>query len=165
MLIFFCCMISNANVFEWSKCSQQDCTSRIFKKINNLGFDHPLSFSLSFIKMMKLIVYLSVLLPILFLQERGLIRDVLLYLHAFCIPFIITSSSSNDLYGLKHFIFNLELPPRTLWFNMGFWESPNATFPEACAHLVKTVIKNMNLNRESNVLGWCVSIFPIWQII
>ncbi|KAI8888541.1 S-adenosyl-L-methionine-dependent methyltransferase [Backusella circina FSU 941] len=35
---------------------------------------------------------------------------------------------------------------------MGLWEMPHATFPEACEHLVKTVVKGMHLNRESDVL-------------
>jgi hypothetical protein len=32
------------------------------------------------------------------------------------------SSSGGGLYGLDHAILNLEVPPKNLWLNMGYWE-------------------------------------------
>jgi hypothetical protein len=32
------------------------------------------------------------------------------------------SSSNKGLYGLDHAILNIEIPPKNLWMNIGYWE-------------------------------------------
>jgi hypothetical protein len=39
-----------------------------------------------------------------------------------CMRRLYDSSSDNGLYRLDHAILNIELPPRYLWMNMGYWE-------------------------------------------
>jgi hypothetical protein len=31
-------------------------------------------------------------------------------------------SAKKKIYGLHHAVLNMELPPRTMWMNMGYWE-------------------------------------------
>lgn len=33
-----------------------------------------------------------------------------------------SEGSGGDLYGLDHGILNLQVPPVSMWMNMGFWE-------------------------------------------
>lgn len=105
------------------------------------------------------------LLPIISSCTDGSMKSALYYLHALgvsCIAYILlnsnsgssanTSSGDSEVYGLKHLLFNIELPPKTLWFNMGLWDKPNLTFPQACENLVNAVTKLMDLQPRSKVL-------------
>ncbi|KAJ5907898.1 hypothetical protein N7495_000580 [Penicillium taxi] len=46
---------------------------------------------------------------------------------------------SAKLYGLDHALLNVELPPKTMWMNMGYWES-TSEFPKACQALLDQVL-------------------------
>ncbi|KAK4513194.1 uncharacterized protein ATC70_012989 [Mucor velutinosus] len=109
--------------------------------------------------------YLS-LLPLIILYTDGYIEKTLIYLHALgitCILYILVNSTTddttttasadgNEIYGLRHLLFNLELPPKTLWFNMGLWSKKNMSFPEACENLVHAVADKMDINPNASVL-------------
>ncbi|CAG7930487.1 unnamed protein product [Penicillium olsonii] len=43
------------------------------------------------------------------------------------------------LYGLDHAVLNIQLPPQTMWMNMGYWEHTD-DFPEACEALLDQVL-------------------------
>ncbi|KAJ5238601.1 hypothetical protein N7468_003220 [Penicillium chermesinum] len=47
--------------------------------------------------------------------------------------------SRPEMYGLDHAVLNIQLPPQTMWMNMGYWES-TSDFPEACRSLLEQVI-------------------------
>lgn len=111
--------------------------------------------------------YINVL-PLIIIYTDGHIKNTLLYLHALgiaCMVYLSVNSSpdpekeaqqprgSKELYGMKHLLFNLELPPKTLWFNMGLWNKEGLSFPEACENLVGTVAKKMDIKPSSTVLG------------
>lgn len=36
--------------------------------------------------------------------------------------------SDNNLYGLEHAILNIDIPPRSMWMNMGYWEVCNRNY-------------------------------------
>ncbi|KAI9272920.1 S-adenosyl-L-methionine-dependent methyltransferase [Phascolomyces articulosus] len=123
----------------------------------------------------RLFVYLASL-PILYLITTGIIRDIVLYLHALGLAWLLfsfTPSSTtqpnggqNDMYDLRHVTFNLEIPPKTLWFNMGLWydddnEQDNKNnkenekhmkYSHACERLVEAVIQQMEMKHSSRVL-------------
>jgi hypothetical protein len=111
--------------------------------------------------------YLS-LLPLIILYTDGYIEKTLIYLHALgitCILYTLVNSTNDDtatttstsheseIYGLRHLLFNLELPPKTLWFNMGLWNKESMSFPEACENLVHAVAHKMNIKPNASVLG------------
>lgn len=108
------------------------------------------------------------LLPLIILYTDGYIEKTLIYLHALgitCILYILVNSTSdetttttaaaegNEIYGLRHLLFNLELPPKTLWFNMGLWNRDDMSFPEACENLVHAVANKMSIKPNASVLG------------
>lgn len=101
------------------------------------------------------------IIPVISMCTTGLIKDILLYSHALgvsCILYLLinqvdTTTEKNEMYGLRHLLFNLQLPPTTLWFNMGLWDKPDLTFPEACENLVHAVAKAMKIKPVSTVLG------------
>lgn len=63
-------------------------------------------------------------------------------------------TDKNEMYGLRHLIFNLDFQPKTLWFNMGLWDnSKDLNFPEACENLVHAVLSNLNIKPNSTILG------------
>ncbi|KAG2236772.1 S-adenosyl-L-methionine-dependent methyltransferase [Thamnidium elegans] len=101
------------------------------------------------------------IIPVISICTNGLIKDILLYSHALgisCILYLLinqvntTTTEKNELYGLRHLLFNLRLPPTTLWFNMGLWDKPDLTFPQACENLVHAVAKVMDIKPVSTVL-------------
>jgi hypothetical protein len=104
------------------------------------------------------------ILPIISNYTDGTIKSILLYLHALGISVTLyfftnntskndTATDKNEIYGLRHLLFNLELPPKTLWFNMGLWDKPDLTFPQACENLVHAVAKTIKIKPVSAVLG------------
>ncbi|KAJ5483864.1 hypothetical protein N7539_006064 [Penicillium diatomitis] len=50
------------------------------------------------------------------------------------------------VYGLDHALLNIQLPPATLWMNMGYWKDTE-DFPEACQALLDLVL-GAGLGRE-----------------
>lgn len=47
------------------------------------------------------------------------------------------------VYGLSHAILNLQVPPTTMWMNMGYWNDQKeypADFPRACVSLLRKVL-------------------------
>ncbi|KAF7717427.1 Uncharacterized protein PECH_006420 [Penicillium ucsense] len=50
------------------------------------------------------------------------------------------------VYGLDHALLNIQLPPATLWMNMGYWKNTE-DFPEACQALLDLVLE-AGLGRE-----------------
>jgi hypothetical protein len=113
----------------------------------------------------------SSILPLIIIYTDGSIKSILLYLHALGIASIIyllvnlppasiketQPTGQNEIYGLRHLLFNLELPPKTLWFNMGLWDKEGLSFPEACENLVHTVAEKMDIKPASTVLGMMIS--------
>ncbi|KAK8073155.1 hypothetical protein PG996_006503 [Apiospora saccharicola] len=56
----------------------------------------------------------------------------------------------NDrLYGLEHGKLNLELPPKSMWMNMGFWRDTD-DFPTACQALLVEVLRKAKLLEDDN---------------
>ena len=96
------------------------------------------------------------LLPVIHLTTSGIAHDIGLYLHAIGLAWALFEEfSDGEMYDLRHVIFNLEIPPRTLWFNMGLWNDDDETmhFSEACERLVEAVLQQMQLKRATRVLG------------
>ncbi|KAF3401584.1 hypothetical protein F1880_010030 [Penicillium rolfsii] len=46
----------------------------------------------------------------------------------------------SKVYGLDHALLNVQLPPPTMWMNMGYWKETN-DFPEACQALLDQVLQ------------------------
>lgn len=118
-----------------------------------------------------LVGYLS-LIPVVSIYTDGLIKEILLYLHAIILTCLVleygteSTTGKHEIYGLRHILFNLELPPKTLWFNMGLWNKPNLTFPEACENLVHAVIEFIDLKPVSTVLGKILFVtFPFFFLV
>ncbi|CAP99026.1 hypothetical protein E8E15_003413 [Penicillium rubens] len=44
-----------------------------------------------------------------------------------------------NVYGLDHAVLNIQLPPQSMWMNMGYWEYTD-DFPEACQALLEQVL-------------------------
>lgn len=38
---------------------------------------------------------------------------------------VLFRGKDDNLYGLEHAILNLDIPPRSMWMNMGYWEVCN----------------------------------------
>jgi hypothetical protein len=105
------------------------------------------------------------ILPCVLLFTNGAVQNGLLYLHALgmtCVVYFLIHYESiqedqivdkNELYGLRHLIFNLDFEPKTLWFNMGLWDASDLSFPEACERLVHAVVSKLNIKPNSTVLG------------
>ncbi|KAJ5635334.1 uncharacterized protein N7484_008647 [Penicillium longicatenatum] len=53
-----------------------------------------------------------------------------------------------ETYGLDHAVLNIQLPPQTMWMNMGYWES-TSDFPEACRALLDQVLAAGLLKSQS----------------
>lgn len=99
--------------------------------------------------------YFAVLPAILFFLD-GNMQQVLLYLHALCVPLLFQLSFQDGMYKLRHVVFNLELPPKTLWFNMGLWDNDTVkSYGDACRRLVSEVVSRMRLlsRNGQHVLG------------
>ncbi|KAJ5714931.1 uncharacterized protein N7483_012112 [Penicillium malachiteum] len=54
-----------------------------------------------------------------------------------------------ELYGLDHAVLNIELPPQTMWMNMGYWES-TTHFPDACRALLDRVLSKADLLKDQD---------------
>ncbi|KKA23325.1 hypothetical protein T310_2635 [Rasamsonia emersonii CBS 393.64] len=57
------------------------------------------------------------------------------------------ADGDDELYGLHHAILNVEVPPKSMWMNMGYWEHAK-TFPEACTSLLQKVLQTAGLLDE-----------------
>ncbi|KAJ5747852.1 uncharacterized protein N7511_009548 [Penicillium nucicola] len=44
------------------------------------------------------------------------------------------------LYGLDHAVLNIQLPPQSMWMNIGYWEVHTNDFPTACEALLEQVV-------------------------
>ncbi|KAA8647945.1 uncharacterized protein ATNIH1004_003827 [Aspergillus tanneri] len=56
------------------------------------------------------------------------------------------------LYGLDHSILHMEVPPTSMWMNMGYWKHTNS-FPDACEALLDQVLITADLLSESRTPG------------
>ncbi|KAJ5113489.1 hypothetical protein N7456_002023 [Penicillium angulare] len=54
-----------------------------------------------------------------------------------------------ELYGLDHAVLNIQLPPQTMWMNMGYWKKSTTAFPEACQALLDQVLEAGPLKAQS----------------
>jgi len=72
-------------------------------------------FNAIFIQSPKLSVELLVFIAAILLCVYGLVTLVQT-------PFSSRSESDHRLYGIDHGRLNLELPPPSLWMNMGYWK-------------------------------------------
>ncbi|KAK0508782.1 hypothetical protein JMJ35_009058 [Cladonia borealis] len=61
------------------------------------------------------------------------------------------------IYGLHHAILNINVPPKTMWMNMGYWER-DSDLPKACSRLLKEVLKAADLIDED---GYRTGRWPI----
>ncbi|KAI8976206.1 S-adenosyl-L-methionine-dependent methyltransferase [Pilobolus umbonatus] len=108
---------------------------------------------------------------LLFTCTGGYTQTVLAYVHGFilCMSVYVylntyhgeKSSKNNEMYGLQHTLFNIEIPPRTYWFNMGLWDKENLTYPQACENLVVTVAEIIGIQPNSTILGNEALIYPL----
>ncbi|KAI9323200.1 hypothetical protein BX666DRAFT_20037 [Dichotomocladium elegans] len=107
-------------------------------------------------EIMHKLVYVA-LLPVILMTTAGMLRIILAYMHAFGLACIILLGSAKPrktgMYKLRNAMFNLELPPKTLWFNMGLWDTPNMKYADACVKLAQKVADAMQLKPETQVLG------------
>jgi hypothetical protein len=92
------------------------------------------------------------------------LSGVILYVHSVCVTIWLTSipeirlllqtflgfpsskpisHSRNEMYGLQNTLYNIDISPKGLWFNMGFWDGQNLQFSEACRALVHKVIDGL----------------------
>lgn len=96
----------------------------------------------------KLAAYIA-FIPIILQACTDVWRYTLLYLHAIGLVCLVMfgSSKSNDMYSLNHVVFNLVIPPKTLWFNMGLWDNDALEFPEACESLATAVINRLDIKK------------------
>ncbi|KAH7418957.1 hypothetical protein BKA64DRAFT_649752 [Cadophora sp. MPI-SDFR-AT-0126] len=53
--------------------------------------------------------------------------------------FLSKDEGGHDLYRLDHGILNVEMPPASMWMNIGFWEQ-TTSFPAACRGLLDEVL-------------------------
>ncbi|KAI7905583.1 S-adenosyl-L-methionine-dependent methyltransferase [Cokeromyces recurvatus] len=103
--------------------------------------------------------YICILFPIIY-YTTDYLKSILLYLHAigaaYGVLFIIHFSQDNkggEMYGvLQPILSNINMVPKTLWFNMGLWNKPNLSFPEACENLVNEVTTKLNIQPYSTIL-------------
>lgn len=116
-------------------------------------------------KLLTLGSYLS-LIPCILFFTNGLVQNTLLYLHAlgllrvvyFLIDYELPANEEvaktrkKEMYGLRHLIFNIDFQPKTLWFNMGLWNT-DISYAEACENLVHAVVSNFNIKPNSTMLG------------
>lgn len=120
---------------------------------------------------MHVIVFLIyvLLLPLISISASDNIKSILLYLHAIGLTCILynaihsvlsrskdakrTLNQEKDLYGLKHTLLNLQVPPATLWFNVGLWVDNTNLYPEACENLISKVARYANVQKNKSVLG------------
>lgn len=136
-------------------------------------FENTLFFFFLFLFPIFILMYTGVsvlvgylcLLPIISSYTDGPAKSILYYLHALgvsCMIYLLLNDNNtkdaaatdeNEIYGLRHLLFNLELPPKTLWFNMGLWDKPGLTFPQACENLVHAVATVMKIQPDSTILG------------
>ena len=107
-----------------------------------------------------LISYASIL-PCIVLYTSDHSQQVLLYLHAIGMTIIIVflfnqpmqETQQSELYGLRNLLVNLELPPKSAWFNMGLWDRPNLNYSQACQNLVREVTEQCAIQPNSSILG------------
>lgn len=59
-----------------------------------------------------------------------------------------TTGSENDMYGLQHTLYNVQVVPETFWFNMGYWNSDTQSFAQACQLLVRKVMTQMGKHQQ-----------------
>lgn len=62
------------------------------------------------------------------------------------------TGDDSRVYGLGHSILNIELPPKTMWMNMGYWiDENNLHFPSACQALLEQVLQAAGLLQSDQV--------------
>ncbi|OBZ82145.1 Erythromycin 3''-O-methyltransferase, partial [Choanephora cucurbitarum] len=61
-------------------------------------------------------------------------------------------TQQSELYGLRNLLVNLELPPKSAWFNMGLWDRPNLNYSQACQNLVREVTEQCAIQPNSSIL-------------
>ncbi|KAI7849992.1 S-adenosyl-L-methionine-dependent methyltransferase [Circinella umbellata] len=119
----------------------------------------------------SLLIYIATL-PILSFTTTGILHSILLYCHALGLAWQLfqwfqssPSIQQKDMYNFRNVIFNLEIPPKTLWFNMGLWYDTNdndkqqqqlqekdMNYSAACERLVEAVLEEIEMKPGSRVL-------------
>ncbi|EGD93524.1 hypothetical protein TESG_01069 [Trichophyton tonsurans CBS 112818] len=60
------------------------------------------------------------------------------------------TAQDDSLYGLDHAALNIQLPPTTMWMNMGYWkDNGSVQLPEACQALLEKVLRTAGLDVNS----------------
>ncbi|CAO3625023.1 unnamed protein product [Cunninghamella echinulata] len=62
------------------------------------------------------------------------------------------SSSTNEMYGIRHLWLNLQLPPPTFWCNMGYWKNDNKNYITACEQLVLSITNKLGIQKNDKLL-------------
>ncbi|EFE39027.1 conserved hypothetical protein [Trichophyton verrucosum HKI 0517] len=64
------------------------------------------------------------------------------------------TAQDESLYGLDHAALNIQLPPTTMWMNMGYWkDNGSVQLPEACEALLDKVLRTAGLDIKSKEGG------------
>lgn len=60
--------------------------------------------------------------------------------------------ASKYTYALDHALLNLQLPPPTMWMNMGWWDTTTSTLPEASENLLRRLLQAADIPTGSRIL-------------
>ncbi|EPS31151.1 hypothetical protein PDE_06106 [Penicillium oxalicum 114-2] len=71
----------------------------------------------------------------------------------------LKKSLESRVYGLDHAVLNIQLPPATMWMNMGYWKDTE-DFPKACQALLDQVLK-AGLREEDRSQSRSLSILDV----
>ncbi|KAI7869127.1 S-adenosyl-L-methionine-dependent methyltransferase [Spinellus fusiger] len=107
----------------------------------------------------SLLLLYCAILPVV-LWQSSFWTSIVMYLHALGLAYLLSTDTiqwskgpaSKEMYGLRHVLFNLQVPPKTLWLNMGYWDKDPLSYPEACESLVRKVTETLGIHANSRVL-------------
>ncbi|ORY94867.1 S-adenosyl-L-methionine-dependent methyltransferase [Syncephalastrum racemosum] len=100
-------------------------------------------------------VYAALLPCLIVAMSPSWLQYSLLYCHGVGLGLFMLmrrSKSDSDMYSLRNVMFNVPLPPRTLWFNMGLWKDKSDSYPDACERLVNAVADAVKIGKGASVL-------------
>ncbi|KAI9019611.1 S-adenosyl-L-methionine-dependent methyltransferase [Phycomyces nitens] len=98
------------------------------------------------------IISYIVLLPILLQYNHTIWVGCLLYCHALGLAYWLSNifqfpcqkkQNKGEIYGLHHLLFNIDIPPKTFWLNMGLWDNDGISYKDACERLVTKATENI----------------------
>lgn len=147
---------------------------------NSFFFFFTLSYSMFDMEKASLFAVYILLLPLIIKGITNSIRDILLYLHAIGLTCMVyhllqqilsgskpfkATDKKEEMYGLRHILLNIQLPPSTLWFNMGLWTDNVSSFSDACSKLVLETAKYTRIQNGNSVLGKWLVLYGHYSVI